>query len=198
MPYKILVIEDEAPVRDNLAELLKAEDYDVVTAEDGFIGFYKALQYFPDLIICDIMMPGLEGHDVLRALREDPRTNSTPFVFLTAKASISDIRMGRAMGAHEYLTKPFAKGDLLEAVRTGLMLQSTEFLGDDNQDQLEALKEKIQNQEDILRELEQCFENSPSDLRNAVKSLNTMAPGIYKMNCLKLLLNDFNDQAIAS
>lgn len=121
---KILVIEDEEPVRENLLELLKAEGFNSVGAEDGQAGLETARQERPDLILCDIMMPRLNGYGVLAALREEPLTATIPFIFLSAKAEYSDQRQGMQLGADDYLTKPFSRVELLEAISARLAKQA--------------------------------------------------------------------------
>ena len=101
---KILVIEDNKHVRENTAELLALAGYAVVTAENGKMGVEKAKEFAPDLVICDIMMPQMDGYDVLRTLAQDSTTSSTPFIFLTAKTDRADMRMGMNLGADDYLT----------------------------------------------------------------------------------------------
>lgn len=113
---KILLIEDNADVRENTAEILELAQYNVLTAENGKEGVQIALQETPDLIICDIMMPILDGHGVLHLLSKNETTASIPFIFLTAKAERNDIRKGMAMGADDYLTKPFDEIELLNAI----------------------------------------------------------------------------------
>ncbi|MBA3923975.1 MAG: response regulator [Nostocaceae cyanobacterium] len=113
---KILVIEDEEFVRENIMELLEAEDFYTVGAANGQIGLELAFSILPDLIICDVLMPIIDGYGVLKVLRQDPLTAKIPFVFLTAKAAKVDFRQGIEMGAHEYVTKPFTRADLLSAI----------------------------------------------------------------------------------
>ena len=91
---KILVIEDEPDVRNNLVELLESEDFDVASSENGLMGALWAQQYLPDLIICDVMMPEIDGYEVLAALREEATTATIPFVFLTAMADKVNVRQG--------------------------------------------------------------------------------------------------------
>jgi len=117
---KILVIEDNFEVRDNIAEILELANYDVDTAENGKVGVVKAQEMIPDIIICDIMMPELDGFGVLYMLGRDPRTSGIPFVFLSAMADKSDIRKGMNLGADDYITKPFALSELLARVRAHL------------------------------------------------------------------------------
>ena len=121
---KILIVEDEEPVRTNLAELLDAEGFDVVQAADGQDGLRLAREHHPDLILCDIMMPVLDGYGVLQGLRADPAIATTPFVFLTARADRSDLRAGMNLGADDYLFKPFGRDDLLNTLSARLGRQS--------------------------------------------------------------------------
>ncbi len=123
---KILVIEDNKHVRENTAELLALAGYAVVTAENGKMGVEKAKEFAPDLVICDIMMPQMDGYDVLRTLAQDSTTSSTPFIFLTAKTDRADMRMGMNLGADDYLTKPFEEKELLDAIFC--RLNKTDFL----------------------------------------------------------------------
>lgn len=116
----ILIIEDNLEVRENTAEILELADYRVVTAENGKVGVEKALQERPDLIICDIMMPVLDGYGVLHLLNKNEKLRHIPFIFLTAKAERSDFRTGMEMGADDYITKPFTDIELLNAIERRL------------------------------------------------------------------------------
>ncbi len=117
---KILLIEDNTEVRENTAEILELANYEVVTAPHGKIGVELARKENPDLIICDIMMPELDGYGVLHMLSKSPATASIPFIFLTAKAEKEDFRKGMNLGADDYLTKPFDDLALLDAVEMRL------------------------------------------------------------------------------
>lgn len=117
---KILVIEDNEEVRENLEEILELSGYEVVTAEDGKVGVEKALTSAPDLILCDVMMPHLDGFGVLNILSKKSLTASIPFVFLTAKTEKNDFRRGMNLGADDYITKPFYKDELLDVIETRL------------------------------------------------------------------------------
>lgn len=117
---KILIIEDNQDVRENTADLLELSGYEVATCPEGESGIRKARSFSPDLIICDIMMPGLDGYQVLEALQKDRKTAGIPFVFLSAKADKSDVRKGMNLGADDYLTKPFEEHELLEAITSRL------------------------------------------------------------------------------
>jgi diguanylate cyclase len=125
MKQKILVIEDETPIRANILKILNFKGFETVGAEDGEVGIEQAKRHLPDLIICDIMMPQVDGYGVLYALRQDPETAAIPLVFLTAKAERSDLRQGMNLGADDYLTKPFSSAELLEAVAARLAKQSS-------------------------------------------------------------------------
>lgn len=123
---KVLIIEDNKDVRETTADMVELANYKVFTAEDGHTGVKKAIQYLPDLILCDIMMPGLSGYGVFQILNKNAKTRGIPFVFLTAKSDKSDIRKGMNMGADDYLTKPFEEHELLDAI--SCRLQKNEFL----------------------------------------------------------------------
>ncbi|MCC5664187.1 EAL domain-containing response regulator [Nostoc sp. CHAB 5784] len=122
---KILIIEDEEAVRENLLDLLEAEDFETIAAANGRIGVHLAISEVPDLILCDMMMPQLDGYGVLTALRQDPSTATIPFIFLTAKSAKSDFRQGMNMGADDYITKPFTRAELLSAIMNRLEKYAT-------------------------------------------------------------------------
>jgi DNA-binding NtrC family response regulator len=117
MNGRVLVVEDDPVIRANVLELLVEEGFDAISAQDGADGIALAKARVPDLVVCDIALPKLDGYAVLRAIRADPALASTPFIFLTAKAERTDMRIGMNLGADDYLTKPFTASDLLGAVR---------------------------------------------------------------------------------
>ncbi len=117
---KILLIEDNDDIRNNTAEILELSSYKVIVAENGKIGVEKAIEHSPDLIICDIMMPVLDGYGVLHAVHKNEAIKNTPFIFLTAKTERSDFRKGMELGADDYITKPFDATELLNAVDSRL------------------------------------------------------------------------------
>ena len=117
---KILIIEDNPDVRENLAEILMLGGYETVTAENGKSGVEKALETLPDLILCDIMMPELDGYGVLHILSRQPKVSDVPFIFLTAKAEKEDFRRGMSLGADDYITKPFDDVALLQTIESRL------------------------------------------------------------------------------
>lgn len=121
----ILVIEDQAPLRDNLLELLTEEGFDAVGFERGYAGMTWARDHIPDVIICDIMMPDLDGYNVLSELNRHPEMATVGFIFLTAKADRDSKNEGMELGADVYLTKPFRPGEVLKAIADCLEKQST-------------------------------------------------------------------------
>lgn len=151
---KILLIEDNNEIRENTAEILSLADYDVITAENGKIGVELAQGQDPDLIICDIMMPELDGYGVLHILSKKQETASIPFIFLTAKTEKSDIRKGMDLGADDYLTKPFDDNELLNAIETRLRkhtLRSKEY-----QNSVEGLDSFIADAQHALQLKDLC------------------------------------------
>jgi two-component system sensor histidine kinase/response regulator len=121
---RILVIEDDKNIRNDVVELLEAEGHSARGAEDGLAGVAAARAELPGLIICDIMMPGLDGFGVLDELRQDPVTATIPFIFLTARVDKADLRRGMELGADDYLTKPFTRAELLKVIETRLAKQA--------------------------------------------------------------------------
>src|ERR1700712_3716597 len=117
---KILLIEDNDDIRDNTAEILELSNYQVIVAENGKRGVEQALEHTPDLIICDIMMPGLDGYGVFHAVHKNEAIKNIPFIFLTAKTERGDFRKGMELGADDYITKPFYGTELLDAVHSRL------------------------------------------------------------------------------
>lgn len=126
---KILVIEDNKAVRDNIGEILMLAGYEVIYAENGKEGADKAIKNIPDLVICDIMMPVLDGYGVLHVLSKNLNTSAIPFIFLSAKADRVDLRKGMELGADDYITKPFDGVELLNAVE--IRLRKNELLRTD-------------------------------------------------------------------
>lgn len=121
----ILLIEDNEEIRENTSEILELDGFNVLTAPNGKIGVELAIENKPDLIICDIMMPILDGYGVLHLLSKNQDTENIPFIFLTAKADRSDFRKGMEMGADDYITKPFDDVELLNAIESRLKKMET-------------------------------------------------------------------------
>jgi DNA-binding NarL/FixJ family response regulator len=131
---KILIIEDEPQTRRNIATILEMEGYSPVTAAEGRTGLALARELAPQLILCDVSMPEMDGHEVLKALRADARTACIPFLFLTARTDRKDVRTGMELGADDYLYKPARVDELLGAVRSRL---------ERKQELVEAIRETI-------------------------------------------------------
>lgn len=117
---KVLVIEDNTDVLENVGEILELSGYQVHKAGDGREGVRQAVELLPDLIVCDIMMPNMDGYDVLKILRQNPATTGIPFIYLSAKSEKADLRAGMNLGADDYITKPFTESELLDAVKMRL------------------------------------------------------------------------------
>jgi CheY-like chemotaxis protein len=114
---KILVIEDNREIRENISELLELEGYQVIEAENGKTGLQLVYEVLPDLILCDIMMPVMNGHEVLEQLKLQTFTEAIPFIFLTANVEKKEISAGLALGAKSYISKPFETEKLLQEIR---------------------------------------------------------------------------------
>ncbi|MEB3123709.1 MAG: EAL domain-containing protein [Snowella sp.] len=137
----ILIIEDEAAIRELISELLILEGFDVAEAVNGREGIAIAQSVLPDLIICDVMMPEIDGHGVLQTLQKNPQTVTIPFIFLTAKGTRQDVRYAMNLGADDYLIKPFANDELLEVIQ--IRLKKKEIINQQYIEKLEENKEKI-------------------------------------------------------
>ena len=120
---KILIIEDDTDIRKNIIDLLDEEGYKAVGAVDGEDGIRKIWEELPDLVICDILMPAVDGYAVLNVMTKNALTSSIPFIFLSAKSQRDDLRKGMTLGADDYITKPFTRDELLQAISTRLAKQ---------------------------------------------------------------------------
>nr|WP_225986618.1 response regulator [Rufibacter sp. LB8] len=136
------MIEDNTEIRENISEILALANYDILEAENGKVGVELAKQHAPDLIICDIMMPQLDGYGVLNILSKNPATATIPFIFLTAKSEKEDFRKGMNLGADDYLIKPFDDLELLDAVE--MRLKKNEIVKGDFQKNAAGLQEFMQ------------------------------------------------------
>jgi CRP-like cAMP-binding protein/CheY-like chemotaxis protein len=149
----ILLIEDNDEIRENTAEILELAMYNVYTAENGKVGVEKALDLKPDLIICDISMPILDGYGVLHAIQKNETIKNTPFIFLTAKTERSDFRKGMEMGADDYITKPFEGTEILSAIDSRLK-------------KVDLLKKEFSNDMDGVHQL--ILESSGGDMMKSL------------------------------
>lgn len=137
----LLLIEDNDEIRENTAEILQLAGYSVATAENGKKGIEIAMQKKPDAIICDVMMPVLDGYGVLHLIHKNPELTGIPFIFLTAKAERSDFRKGMEMGADDYITKPFDDIELLNAVES--RLRKADLLKKEYQSNAEGVQQML-------------------------------------------------------
>jgi len=145
MTKKILLIEDDKTVRENTAELLELAQYEVETASNGKIGLEKAVNFMPDVVVCDIMMPVMDGYEVLEQVSSNEALKTIPFIFLSAKTDHKDVRKGMNLGADDYLTKPFEEEELIDAIESRLakadILSTAEIEPEPSLNSFEALKE---------------------------------------------------------
>jgi CheY-like chemotaxis protein len=157
---KILCIEDDPDILDNVLTILEAEDYEPFGASNGREGLQAVQEVKPDLIICDISMPGVSGFEVLEALQGEPSTAIIPFIFLSAKAEKRNIREGMSHGALDYLTKPFSRLELLDAIASRLEI-------------VERVKALISSREESVRrqmlvEIPDAFGNRLNEIMGAL------------------------------
>lgn len=117
---KVLVIEDDKTLRENTKELLGFLNYSVIVARDGIEGVELAIKHLPNIILCDVLMPHLDGYGVYQSLAKLKTTRSIPFIFMSARTEPADIRKGMIMGADDYITKPFTEQDLIETIESRL------------------------------------------------------------------------------
>lgn len=173
----ILLIEDNLEVRENTAEILELAGYQVVAAPNGKVGVELAQKNIPDLIVCDIMMPELDGYGVLHILSKKVETAAIPFIFLTAKTEKNDIRKGMNLGADDYLTKPFDDTDLLNAVET--RLQKTSMLQKRYESTSEGLEQFIYDARKILNMKDLCKDKK---IKTVKKKGEVFAEGDVPLN----------------
>lgn len=173
---KILVIEDEPAIRQTIMEMLASENFKVIGAENGHLGVELAQTEIPALIICDIMMPLLNGYEVLIALRENPHTAIIPLIFITAKISQEDRRQGMELGANDYLTKPFTIDSLLKTVSTQLAKQDAIIKYYSSQvDHYKQLDQNMHKIEHFAETREEIFQRFFEELRQSISKINLAA-----------------------
>ena len=187
---KILVIEDELNVRENIVDLLEAEDFEVFSTENGIMGILWAQENVPDLVISDVMMPGMSGHEVLAEMRELPNTELIPFIFLTAMSDKDDIRRGMELGADDYLTKPFTRDELLNAI-TSRLLRQAKLMKQYNEEhqKAKALGQRVKELEalHIQEELSQEIQQALVKINTATKLITKIQPGQKRDRNLKII-----------
>lgn len=195
----ILVIEDEKAVLTNILEILEGGGFKGIGADNGVVGVQLAKQHLPDLILCDIMMPGLDGHGVLTQLREEPLTGTIPFIFLTAKAEHSDLRQGMNLGADDYITKPFRRKELLEAINIRLAKQAAVMhqytterqRAEGLQAKMYELEQLTHTKEGLLKKLIEDLRNPLSKINLAIHMLKNTPPGASRDRYLEILQEEF-------
>lgn len=170
---KVLVIEDDLKVQDNLIDILELEGFKTVAAENGLIGILLAKAEQPDLIVCDVMMPELDGYGVLEQLRQNPETATIPFIFLTAKADRPDLRQGMECGADDYLTKPFTPAELRQAINARLEKKAS-VMRQYQQEHARAKQyhQQVQDQKIMIETQEELLKKLTLDLRNPLSNIN--------------------------
>ncbi|HET6993182.1 MAG TPA: response regulator [Bacteroidia bacterium] len=190
---KILLIEDNQGMRENTAEILELAHYKVFTAENGKEGVRLAAVEKPDLIICDIMMPELDGYGVLHMLSKNIETASVPFIFLTAKAEKADHRKGMSMGADDYLTKPFDDMELLSAVE--VRLKKSEQMKTQYSRNIDGLNEfltEAQNLNDLIK-LSEKRKVKTFKKKDVIYQEDAFSAGIFFLNKGKVKTSKIND-----
>lgn len=159
---KILIIEDTALLRENIIDALELEGFEVIGADDGKIGIQMAKENLPDLILCDIMMPGMDGYNVLQLLKSEDGELQFPFIFITALAERENFRAGMELGADDYLIKPFTICELLKAINTRLTKHKSiekriklqiEEIENELKSKISELSEQIKNQKTIIKDI---------------------------------------------
>lgn len=169
---KVLVIEDEEPIRENILELLQAENLEGIGASNGKVGVKLARERKPDLIICDVMMPELDGYGVLTALKSEPATATIPLIFLTAKDTRADTRKGMNLGADDYLTKPCTPEELIGAIATRLEKHNTymqQYAVE--RDRAKGLQQRVQELQQLSTTAEELLQKISRDLRDPVSNI---------------------------
>lgn len=200
---KILIIEDEDTIRENIMELLLSEEFQVLGVAQGQLGIQLASEYQPNLILCDIIMPDIDGYTVLIEIQKQPLLANIPFIFMTAKAERKDLRLGMELGADDYITKPFTPMELLSSIRAQLKKQQQYlFQYVEERERANQLKQKVseleqlsKTQEELLTRVAEELRNPMSNISLAVQMLNllsthaTEAPhlALKQQNYLKIL-----------
>lgn len=183
---KILLIEDEVIIRETLAEILEISNYEVLEAQNGMAGLKKAIETFPDLVICDMMMPQMNGIDTITAFRKHPNLKYIPFVFLSALSEKSDIRKGMNLGAEDYLTKPIKTKDLLRVIdlqlkKSNWRTKKRSLMGcDDIQtNMIKVLKEKVEKENQKWQECMQSAGRIQSVILPNQIEINSIIPNNF-------------------
>ncbi|CAD5963970.1 putative transcriptional regulator ycf27 [Planktothrix tepida] len=191
---KVLIIEDEDTIRENIMELLLSEEFQVLDAAQGQLGIKLASEYQPNLILCDIIMPDIDGYTVLTEMQKQPLLANIPFIFMTAKAERRDLRLGMELGADDYITKPFTPIELLSTIRARLKKQQQYlFQYAEERERANQLKQKVaeleqlsKTQEELLLRLSEELSNPMSNISLAVQMLNLLSTNANEVPHLAL------------
>jgi len=178
---KVLVIEDEKNIRETIQEILDLNDFSVATAQNGLIGVAKALQFKPDIIICDVMMPEMDGFETLKNIRSINEISNIPFIFLTAKTEKKDFREGMNLGADDFLNKPFHTKELLKVIDLRI-----------NKSKLE--KQQYNKEINTLKEEVNKLQNSINNL-SYTNSHVLRAPLLKTLGLINFLIEDAEDKS---
>jgi signal transduction histidine kinase len=170
---RILVIDDEVKLSEEVLDWLNLEGYDTASAADGIAGINEAFRQKPDLIVCDITMPRLDGHGVLLEIRSNPATADIPFIFVTARASHQDMRTGMDMGADDYITKPFTRRELLDAIQSRLGKKAV--LEQKRQQELDGLQEALMQEQEQRMLKARMVAMFSHDFRNPLAGIQSTA-----------------------
>ena len=148
---KVLVIEDEKNIRETIQEILDLNNFSVATAQNGLIGVAKALHFKPDIIICDVMMPEMDGFETLKNIRSINEISNIPFIFLTAKTEKKDLREGMNLGADDFLNKPFHTKELLKVI--DLRINKSKLEKQQYNQEINTLKEEVKKLQNSINNL---------------------------------------------
>jgi two-component system, OmpR family, alkaline phosphatase synthesis response regulator PhoP len=177
---QILIIEDDPLILDSITEALDLEELDYRTATDGLSGLNVALQNLPSVVVCDVMLPELNGYDVLAGLRSNPSTAQTPFIFLTGRDTRDDLRRGMDLGADDYLTKPFTLRELKTSIRTQLAKQQrNQSSVDEVKQQADRLQLEVKESQEIAQLKAMLLDKLVQELRAPLSNIN-MALGMLE------------------
>lgn len=191
----ILVIEDEKEIRQNILGILESGGFHAISANAGELGVQVAREQLPDLILCDIRMPDLDGYDVLTRVRQAPETANIPFIFLTAKAERQEIRVGMDLGADDYLTKPFRRQELLSAVsaRLARQHQSIQHHSSQYHQEIQELRELCSLKDDFVCEVSHDLRAPLGNIRLALQLLKSIPDDRDRQKYIDIALSACED-----
>ncbi|MBW4521867.1 MAG: response regulator [Scytolyngbya sp. HA4215-MV1] len=199
---KILVIEDEKPILSNILEILESSGFQTISARNGTTGVQMAKEHLPQLILCDIMMPDMDGYGVFSALSHYPATAEIPFIFLTAKAEASDFRQGMNLGVDDYITKPFRRTDLLDAIAARLerkRITTQQYLkerqqSEELQNKLNDLRQLNSTQAKLLERLTEELRQPLSSITMVLHMLQNASSEVQREHYISILKEEFSKE----